>query len=446
MQYTEAIEFLHSLRMFGAKLGLENTRRLAALAGNPQDRLSFIHVAGTNGKGSVCAMLEAIYRMSGRKVGLFTSPHLVSFGERIQIDRQLTPPADVARLVESLIPLLRSFPSHAHPTFFEIVTIMALQYFAARGCDLVIWETGLGGRLDATNIVTPLASVITNVGLDHQLWLGQSVELIAREKAGIIKPGVPVITAAQGAAAVVLREVAEQNRSPLRQVVEADLTASLASVRLSLVGEHQRWNAAVALATVEQLQHVLPVKETAMQTGLESTVWPGRLQSIYRPNGQEILLDGAHNPDGCRVLAQYIEQHMGGRKPSMILGILGDKNWTAMCQSLAPLAGRIGLVPVASRRTCSTAELAAVCRQSNPSISITEYSHLRAALRAVRRDPLVVIAGSIYLAGEALQVLGLLPALNADDRRLNEWTMQEPDKLTAVGSTDSNRPRPGANA
>ncbi len=193
--YSATIEFLYALRLFGAKFGLENTLKLAALAGNPQEKLRFIHVAGTNGKGSTCAMLESIYRAAGLRVGLFTSPHLVSFRERIQVNRQLISESDVVRLVEELQPLLKH-SGDDHPTFFELATVMALKFFAEQKCDLVIWETGLGGRLDATNIVTPLASVITNIAFDHQQWLGDTLAKIAAEKAGIIKPGVPVVTAA----------------------------------------------------------------------------------------------------------------------------------------------------------------------------------------------------------------------------------------------------------
>src|SRR5438046_1183774 len=189
MTYSEAIRFLYDLRWFGLKLGLENTFKLAALAGNPQDKLRFIHVAGTNGKGSTCAMLESIYRAGGLRVGLFTSPHLISFRERIQVNRQLISEADVVRLVEGMREQCRTGVApvsiqnnrvqktqdgdrrDAYPTFFEFVTVMALKYFAEQKCDLVLWETGLGGRLDATNIVLPLASVITNVALDHQQWL-----------------------------------------------------------------------------------------------------------------------------------------------------------------------------------------------------------------------------------------------------------------------------------
>src|SRR4051812_30743483 len=197
MLYKEAIEFLYSLRLFGTKLGLENTFRLAAQAGNPQERLRFIHVAGTNGKGSTCAMLESIYRAAGLKTGLFTSPHLVSFCERIQVNRNPILEQDVVRLVTEMQPLLKESSADAHPTFFEAITVMALKYFDETGCDIVIWETGLGGRLDATNIVTPLASVITNVQLDQQQWLGNTMPEIAREKAGIIKRGIAWFTAGE---------------------------------------------------------------------------------------------------------------------------------------------------------------------------------------------------------------------------------------------------------
>src|SRR5690348_15453808 len=194
MTYAEAIQFLYSLQLFGANFGLETPRKLAALAGNPQDNLRFIHVAGTNGKGSTCAMLESIYRAAGLKVGLFTSPHLVSLGERIQVNRRPIAEPEIALLVAELQPWLKKFTAEEHPTFFEVVTVMALRHFAARECDLVVWETGLGGRLDATNIVQPLISVITNIHYDHQKYLGESLASIAGEKAGIIKPGIPVVT------------------------------------------------------------------------------------------------------------------------------------------------------------------------------------------------------------------------------------------------------------
>ena len=260
MTYGEAIKFLYSLQMFGARPGLESPRRLAELAGNPHHRLRFIHVAGTNGKGSTCAMLESVYRASGLRVGLFTSPHLVSFAERIQVNRQLVPEGDVARLAREMLPWLKQFPAEDHPTFFEVITVMAMRYFAEQNCDLVIWETGLGGRLDATNIVTPLASVITNIDFDHQQWLGETMEKIAAEKAGIIKPGVPVLTAAEsGRGLEVIAATAQQLDALLTVIDRNDAKGSLLdAAKLPLPGDHQRLNAALAVAAVRAVAPPLP--------------------------------------------------------------------------------------------------------------------------------------------------------------------------------------------
>src|SRR5215207_8105555 len=261
MTYQDAIKFLYGLQLFGVNFGLENTRKLAELSGNPHEQLRFIHVAGTNGKGSTCAMLESIYSAAGLRVGLFTSPHLISFRERIQVNRELISEAEVVTEAAAVQKLLGDFPKD-HPTFFEVVTIIALRHFAAKKCDLVIWQTGLGGRLDATNIVKPLASVITNVHLDHEKWLGQSIEQIAAEKAGIIKPGVPIVTAAREPALSVIAKTARANNSPLHVV-----TASITGV--ALLGNHQRLNTGLAFETVRVLQDQIPVSETTISTGLE---------------------------------------------------------------------------------------------------------------------------------------------------------------------------------
>src|SRR4051812_26181145 len=256
--------------------------RLAELCGNPQDSLRFIHVAGTNGKGSTCAMLESMYQTAGFRVGLFTSPHLVQFGERIQVNRQQISQSEIVKLVEEMQPLLASFPRDHHPTFFEVVTVMALRHFLEQRCDLVIWETGLGGRLDATNIVRPLASVITNIQYDHQKWLGNTLEQIAYEKAGIIKAGMPCISGATEPEAIkVIRETAASQSSPLTLVTLAQThEAPLADLALPLLGEHQRMNAAVAVATVRVLQASLPVREATVSRGLQNVSWPGRMQVV----------------------------------------------------------------------------------------------------------------------------------------------------------------------
>ncbi len=456
--YHRAVEFLNGLQVFGARFGLETARQLAARVDNPQDKLSFIHVAGTNGKGSTCAMLESIYRAAGLRVGLFTSPHLVSFRERIQVNRQLISEADVVRLVDELrASAERRSPNRpgsnqqqadseigvptggqALPTLFEFTTIMALRYFAEQRCDLVIWETGLGGRLDATNIVTPLASVITNIGLDHQQWLGDTLEKIAAEKAGIIKPGVPVVTAEEKSGPLqVIQAVAREQNSPLTLVNADHVSPFTFHTSLPLPGEHQQLNAALAVATVEVLQTKIPVGEKSIRDGLAAVNWPGRMQLITRPSGQKILLDGAHNPDGAEALratlragAPVSDPARRAGKPAgsetgapftLILGILGDKNCRAMCDILAPLASKIIVVPVKSERTAAPAELAAFCRAANSAAAVASCASLSAALEVAADEAFVVIAGSLYLIGEAMELLQLTAAPERDEKSLNEW-------------------------
>jgi dihydrofolate synthase/folylpolyglutamate synthase len=493
MNYSDAIQFLYELRLFGLKFGLENTFRLAELMGRPQDKLRFIHVAGTNGKGSTCAMLESIYRAAGLRVGLFTSPHLVSFAERIQVNRQLIAPKDVARLVGELKGLeIFSGGDETCPTFFEAVTVMALKYFAEQSCDLVIWETGLGGRLDATNIVTPLASVITNVQLDHQQWLGQTLPEIAREKAGIIKEGVPIVTSAEDAeiplrtqpnffslsstplrggegrgeeaprqfskseqpdmsrkeavalspsqknvpplpspllhkfveereskalvdssgVLSVIAEVAKSRHAPLTVVSPAEADA-MKQYELGLAGAHQRKNAALALRVVKILNDTIAVPDEAIRRGLKETRWDGRNQIIQR-NGQTILLDGAHNPAGAETLSSALAEHDW----TLILGMMGDKDCETICRILAPRVKKIFLTPLGSERSANPATLADYCRKANPTAQVTVCKNLADAFSATAAEPFVLAAGSLYLVGEALEILGLAPP--SPERALNE--------------------------
>jgi len=418
MRYAEAIQFLYGLQLFGANFGLERAHKLAALAGNPQAKLRFIHVAGTNGKGSACAMLESIYRAAGLRVGLFTSPHLVSFRERIQVNRQLVSEQDIARLVAEMQPLLKQFPGDTHPTMFEVVTVMALKYFAEQKCDLVIWETGLGGRLDATNIVTPLASVITNIAFDHQQWLGDTLEKIAAEKAGIIKPAIPVVTAtADLPALAVIEKTAREKNAPL---TKTSSEVRIQDSELSLLGGHQKSNAALALAVVEVLQNQIPVPAEKIHAGLANVNWPGRLQLVQTPDGRKILLDGAHNVAGAEALRATLEKQFADARPLLIFGALADKNWPAICRVLAPLAAKIFTVPVASGRTADARALAEAFSSANPAAKAVAVKNLAEALNASKDEPFIVITGSLYLVGEALERLGLAPATGGE-RGLNEW-------------------------
>jgi len=421
--YRDAIEFLYDLRLFGAKFGLENTFKLAALAGNPHHRLRFIHVAGTNGKGSTCAMLESIYRATGLRVGLFTSPHLVSFRERIQVNRTLIDEDEVVRLLDRIRPLFDEFPADHRPTFFEAVTIMAMLHFAQQRCDLVIWETGLGGRLDATNIVTPLASIITNINIEHSELLGDTVEKIAAEKAGIIKDRVPVITGATpGGGLDVIARVAAEKQAMLTLVAESDnRKPPLDTLPLALHGPHQRANAALAIAAARVLNAGLPVNDASMRAGLAGVFWPGRLQRIDLAGGRTILLDGAHNPAGAAALRVALEAEHPGARPTLVFGVFRDKDSAAMCQSLAPLARRLLLVPVHAERTEDPERLVGACRLANPGAAVETCASLGEALDLAARDKFVVVAGSLYLVGEAMELLHLAIAPPRDEKALNEW-------------------------
>jgi REG-2-like HAD superfamily hydrolase len=279
----------------------------------------------------------------------------------------------------------------------------------------VIWETGLGGRLDATNIVTPLASVITNVQLDHQQWLGHTLPEIAREKGGIIKPGVPVLTATDDASALaVIAEIARQQQAPLTVVGElAD------SWEIGLAGEHQKRNAALALAVVRLLQPQIPIAESAIREGLKTTHWDGRLQVVQQADGRIILLDGAHNPAGAQALAAALKTQFPGRVPAIILGTMADKDYSAICRWLAPLATKIFLSPIASDRGADPHLLADCCRAANPVAEVVVCRNIADALAQAFTEQFVVVTGSLYFVGEAMQELGL--ASSESERGLNDY-------------------------
>jgi len=382
LTYSETIEQLHGIRLFGQRLGLETMRDLCRQLGHPERQLRFLHIAGTNGKGSVAAMCHAALTAAGYRTGLYTSPHLVSFCERFQINQQPIAEADVVRLVAELLPQ----PS---ATFFEVVTALALRYFAEQHVEVVVWETGLGGRLDATNVVTPLVSVITNIGFDHMQYLGDTLEQIAGEKAGIIKPGIPVVTGVEGAALEVIRRVAAEQHAPLTVVNRAD------AVLTPLIGAHQVINSAIAVATLRSLN---------VPPNFATTRWPGRFQIVGR-----YVLDGAHNPAAAEQLAVTLREQFPGKQIALVLGVLRDKDYAAACRILAPLAGTIACARVNSERTCDPGELAALCRAANPTAEVHAYPGVTEALAATNTE-VVVITGSLFLVGEAMTLLGVSTA------------------------------------
>lgn len=413
MTFDESLAWLNGTQLFGIKLGLDNTRRLLGHLGNPERRLRIFHVAGTNGKGSVCAMLDSVFRAAGLKSGLYTSPHLCDFRERVLVNGTMISQEATAEILTSLYGFCKGW-EHS-PTFFEVTTALAIAHFAREGCDVVILETGMGGSLDATNAATPAVSIITPVAMDHAEWLGDSISKIAGEKAGIIKPGIPVVSAPQSAEATeVLRSVAAGCRSPLT-FVEASYPGEV-----GLAGSHQKWNAAVAVAAikaaglsgshVEQASRLLShegsrdgrptsssIPEDAIVAGMRDVSWPARFQRI----GARIVLDGAHNPHAAAALVLTWREHFGSQRPSIIFGAMKDKDCHEMLAILSEIAASFFFVPVASARTSDPEELMQIIRlpaQAFPSLSAAIAS-------ALTEKPPVLITGSLFLAGEALSVL-----------------------------------------
>ena len=417
----EAIDYLYELRLFGTKLGLENPLRLARHFGSPHDALNFIHVAGTNGKGSVCAMLESMYRSAGYRVGLFTSPHLIHFGERIQVNRELIPDDRLLALVNRIRDALQSFPKDQHPTFFEVVVVMALLHFRDQGCEIVIWETGMGGRLDATNIVHPQLSVITNVALDHQKWLGETVTEIAAEKAGIIKPQTPSVhgvmdSEPQG----VIHARAAEVESPLVGINLDEVDSRLEDFDLSLTGWHQRQNAALALQSVDLLERKFPVSDEAKFQGLATVDWPGRLQ-IIRRGDKVILLDGAHNEPSIAALCRYLNEMESSTPIAILMGALEDKGIEQCLCQLVPCSSRFFLTPVASGRTLNPESLRESIGRIDPSLPVSCFENGKDAFEAAMKESsFLVVCGSVYLVGE---ILGYLkhPNLPSVHMGLNDW-------------------------
>lgn len=390
MTYRDALAWLFGTQLFGIKLGLENIQRLLRALDLSAPSARIIHVAGTNGKGSVCAMLDAILRAANFRTGLFTSPHLVSFRERIQVNGELICEDETARGLTNLRDLLRDWDPH--PTFFEIVTALGLIHFKNVGCEWIVLETGMGGRLDATNATTPVVSVITPIDFDHEKWLGHSLAEIAREKAGIIKPNVPVVSAEQKAeAAEVLRAHAEECGTPIEFINHSYQGA------LALPGAHQKQNAALAVAALRACG--AKVSEQAIVAGLTSVRWPARFQRW----NERIVIDGAHNPAGARVLHAAWRETFGAEKATLIFGAMRDKDLTAILEELLPLAHDVILPVFRGDRVLPNEQLAEIIQRIAPEKPVqlaTDPAH--AMHLAEMNSHRILVAGSLHLAGEML--------------------------------------------
>ena len=430
--YEEALAWLYGRQALGIKLGLEKVERLLAALGDPHKAFRSVHVGGTNGKGSVARMTAEMLRRSGYRTGLTTSPHLVSFVERIEVDGQPIAKADVAaglaRIKQAVAPL---DAGQQPPTFFECVTALAFLHFRDAGVQWAVVEVGMGGRLDATNVITPELAIITNVELDHAAHLGPTVADIAWEKAGIMKPGVPLVTGATGQALFVLKARSHEVRCAMSvlgedyQIVPAEgkdqrlepeelivlRPNGESHYKVGLAGAHQKRNAALVAAASGALRWKgTPIPEQAVRDAIALTTNPGRLETFWVPAGElgphkvEVLVDGAHNPAAAHALRFHL-----GRSDwtgfHLVAGFNADKDWTECVDQWAPLASHAWCVPVRSPRTLDPERLAAHVQPSG--IPATACKDVRHALRAAATDGArrILVAGSLVLAGEARAVL-----------------------------------------
>ncbi len=404
-------DWLYRLRNRGSKLGLERMQAFAEVLGNPQYHYPTVHVAGSNGKGSVCAMLEGILGQSGYKTGLFTSPHLVHLGERVQVNRQELPTQELEAYINELKAVadqVGDFGSDDYPTFFEFMTAMAFEHFKRSAVDVAIIETGLGGRLDSTNIQKPSLTVITSISLEHTDLLGKTLTAIAQEKAGIIKPSVPVVLGLlPQEAEIEIRRCAQEKGAPVFSVREVFGECIEQYPETNLFGECQRINAAIATLACRVLGEKFLVQQAAMESALQAVYWPGRWQQLPLGEGKQLILDATHNAEAAAMLRKNLESL---EKPiTAIVGILGEERAPAVMEVLSEFAQAIILVKPDQPRALSTAVLEdfipasfqgkvqhALLSDVFPGEGVCTYG---------QPEETLLLTGSIYLIGEALALL-----------------------------------------
>jgi dihydrofolate synthase / folylpolyglutamate synthase len=418
-RYAHALARLYALQSRGMRFGASRMAAALALRGNPERGLRFVHVAGTNGKGSVAAMIEASLRAAGYRTGLFTSPHLHRFVERVRIAGRPIGDAEASARLRDVLAASAAW-GEPESTFFELTTLLALESFRDHRCDVVVLEVGLGGRLDATNAVTPELSVITTIALEHTEILGNTHAAIAREKAGILKPGVPaVVGVREPSARRVIAGRARAQRAPLA-LIDRDFAALpgaradrfavrageqvLDGLRLALPGAHQRDNAACAVTALLQLRaRGFDVSDAAVRKGLARVRWPARLERV--PRRPAFLFDAAHNPEGAQVLAEFLEQNRARGPRVLIFGAFADKDFAAMLRALRPHVDRIVYCPPPVWNAAKSSAL----RRCAPGVAARDVADaLARARRLAGARGEIVVAGSIYLVAAArARVLGL---------------------------------------
>lgn len=433
--YSDTLQRIYNLRGGMIDLRLDRMDRALALFGHPEKQFPSLHIAGTNGKGSTSAMLQHILHLAGYRAALYTSPHLVSFTERMRVgDDEISQDqvVELAREIEQ-----RTDAASVPLTFFEFVTVMAFIFFARRKIDVAVVEVGLGGRLDATNVVTPVVSVITTISKDHEAYLGPDVLSIAREKGGIIKPTVPVVCGRLSAeVAQLLDAIAHERNSPayflaqdfrffLKNEGVFDYTGikqHFLNLTVGLRGRHQRVNAAVALAALELAAERFPVGEQALREGLATVHWPGRLETML--NRPTVILDGAHNCEGVQALIDEIKDFPRGRKVKLLFAAMADKEWELMVSALSKVVDEFVFTQVEMERSADPEHLAAKVNHLIPHRVIRDS---RAALRTLldesRPEDIIVVAGSLYLLGEIRPMLEPIATAQAASKGSEVFTL-----------------------
>jgi dihydrofolate synthase / folylpolyglutamate synthase len=427
--YAAVQDYLFSLKASGPKFGLDRMRGFVDALGHPERAVPLLHLAGTNGKGSVAAMLDAIFRAAGWKTGLYTSPHLVRLGERVQVNREILGEEEIIAYTRELRPVaerLGRFDPADQPSFFEFMTAMAFLQFARRRCDIGFIEVGLGGRLDATNVVQPEVAVITSIGLDHCEILGDTLEQIAAEKAGIIKSGRPVVLGRMPAVAEnVIRRIAGERAASVVSVAETFGDNVDRCPGTNLEGDYQRWNAATALLVARALPAVWRLTEEVVALGLRQVNWPGRWQRIRVADGRLLVLDASHNVEGTQALEANLKKLAAetGREPVIIAGALGAARAEPLIGTICRYAREIHFVVPNQSRACSFAELEAFVPAAfaGRTHRATVAGLFPAANRCVagNADDVIVVTGSIYLLGEVLACLE--PQRGAGEGRLQDF-------------------------
>ena len=412
--YASCLKAMYGLRRFGIILGLATIRSILNALGDPQNNFYSIHVAGTNGKGSVAAALSSILQQSGYRVGLYTSPHLVRFNERICINnRQISNDA----VVKSYQAVQKAHLGNRTPTFFELTTAMAFYEFARRRVDWAVIETGMGGRLDATNVIDPVISIITNVSMEHRAYLGNTLARIAREKAGIIKQATPVVTAIkQRQAKSVIQRIAGKKSAPLymlgknfkvrRQPAGGfsyyGIENTWHDMHTALQGHYQVENAALAIAACELLnKNHTSISQQSIRDGLTKTSWPGRLEIVSEH--PMIILDGAHNLMAARELAKFLGNNLAQRSITLVVGILDDKPYQSMLKSLLPVCSRVIVTRAKTGRALDPLRLFETAKKTLSDVRIVSdvaQAFAQAVAEADFND-VICIAGSLYVVGEA---------------------------------------------